>query len=476
MAKIAFVQFLFMQLLGPMQLSAQLKKAGHKCIMAAGNPKEILNRLNRERPDMIAFSSTANERRWVKYMARRIKDNFSKNAPIIVGGPLATFSPEIIEDSSIDMICIGEGEEAIEELPAVIEDEAGQTKIKNLWVKKRRHIFKNSLRPTIDDLDEIEFPDRNLYDDYPFIRDDASARVIISRGCPYSCSFCFESAYRKIFGESGYKVRKRSVDNVIAELIRVKEKYRKRRIWFIDDLFPLHDKQWLSDLLQRYRKEVALPFRCHTRIDLIDEEIIWMLKDNGFCEGISFGLETGNETYRKEILRKKIDNDRIRKGVKILRHYGLKFSTTNMMGLPGEKVEDALLTIKFNRNIKPSFCVCTVYQPLPNTKLAEFALGHKYIEEEDLSRIPLFSHSGSLLRQKDIDLLVNLHKFFYLVFYVPSLTPLVKVLIKIPNNLFYNMFYKVSYFIFYMHKIYRFKWLRMMQEAAVSLTYYHDRW
>lgn len=475
MAKVAFIQYLCMHLLGPMNLSAVLKKNGHRCTVAIGTHRNILHKLDKEKPDIIAFSSTVNERRWLIYMAGQIKEKFDKNIPIIVGGALATFSPDIIETSSIDMICIGEGEHAIVELANAIDTFSDRTKIKNLWVKDGQRIFRNDLRPLIDDLNEMPFPDRDLYRAYPFIQHEPSARVMVTRGCPYSCSFCFEASHRKLYGKEGYNLRRRTVANVIEELILIKGKYGKKRIWFIDDLFPLYDKQWLEEFLVLYKSEVAIPFICHIRVELLDEETIKMLKDNGCCEGISFGVEAGNESYRNDILKKSTRNDEVRKIADVLKQHKLSFFTSNMIGLPGEQVEDALLTVKLNNEIRPDFSVCTVYQPLPQTELSEFALRQGYIGTEVFSRIPISSHERSLLKQKDIKKLINLHKFFYILLYAPCLEPIVKLLISFPNNIFYNILYKISYLIFYVRKVYKAKAGRLLEEALISFRYYRDK-
>ncbi|MDD5613690.1 MAG: radical SAM protein [Candidatus Omnitrophica bacterium] len=475
MAKVAFIQFLHMHMLGPMYLSSALKKKGHTCIVAIGSQREILRKLKSANPDIIAFSATVNERRWAIYMAQQIKEKLPREIPIIFGGPLATFSPEIINYPFIDMICRGEGELAMLDLITAVERRADKTKINNLFVKQSQRVFENELRPLISNLDDLEFPDRDLYREHPFIHNDPCCRVMITRGCPYNCSFCSESAYRQLYRESGYQARTRSVDNIIEELRILKDKYQKRKIWFIDDLFPLKDKSWLMGLLNRYSQEIALPFSCHMRVDLIDEEKVKMLKESRFCLGVSFGIETGNESYRKSILKKRIDNEQIKKAAALLRRYKLKFSTTNMMGLPEEQIEDAVFTIKLNRQIQANFSVCTVYQPLPKTELAEFVLKRRYIKDKDLARLPLFSHENSLLRQDNIKELINLHKFYYIIFYMPYLLPLIKYFVKLPNNLFYNMLYKISYFLCYMNKLHNFKSARLLQEAVVGFKYYHDK-
>jgi len=459
-----------------MTLASLLKQDGHTVKVVIGGEQEVIHRLHLIDPDLIAFSATANEHRWVIAMARLIRERFSHTVPVIVGGPLATFSPSIIEDPAIDMICRGEGEEALRELAAAFDSSDATEAIPNIWVKQNGQILKNDMRPLLADLDALPFVDRDLYGDYRFIHSDPTARIMVGRGCPYSCSFCFDPPYRKLYESVGYIIRRRSAENIAEEVNLLVNKYRKKLIWFVDDIFPLHDTAWLGTLLECFNRDGGLPFICHTRVELIDEEGIKMLNECGLCANISFGVESGDEVYRKTILKKGFSNERVRYAAGLLKKYRLCFSTTNMMGMPGETMEAAVSTIKLNRQIKPDFSVCTVYQPLPTTELSDFALDRKYIVEEAFSKIPLFSHEKSLLCQKDIVQLVNLHKFFYILFYLPWLEPMVRRISRLPNNFVYNLLYKFSYLICYMRKIHHFRWRRLLHEGMIGFRYYRDRW
>ena len=92
---------------------------------------------------------------------RKIKKKF--RIPVILGGVHPTICPEIIHEESIDVVCRGEGEYAFLELLNNMEKGKDITKIKNMWVKKGNQIYKNDMRSLIENLDELPFPDRDIY-------------------------------------------------------------------------------------------------------------------------------------------------------------------------------------------------------------------------------------------------------------------------------------------------------------------------
>jgi radical SAM superfamily enzyme YgiQ (UPF0313 family) len=147
------------------------------------------------------------------------------NIPIIVGGPHPTYSPEMIFGDGIDIICQGEGELALLELADALEHDRDVTKIRNLHVKTRNGtVHRNDLRPAVP-LDELPFPDRELYYKYPFLRDMPMKRFISSMGCPYPCTFCHEPVIRDLYKKNTQSeyVRRKSVARAVAEIKYIKD-------------------------------------------------------------------------------------------------------------------------------------------------------------------------------------------------------------------------------------------------------------
>lgn len=436
MSKVAFLQNIWTDNLGLMWISSVLKETGHTSEIFVYTGKRIPRDLKQLSPDIVGFSVTTGMHIWALQMAQLIKKEL--NCLIIFGGPHATFFPEMIRDSSVDLVCRGEGEYAMLELADRLDKKEEIRDIKNLWVKKNGLLFKNDLRPLIQNLDKLPFPDRSYYNKYKFLARRDMGFFIAGRGCPYSCTFCFNHSLKKMYAGKGRYVRHRSPQNVIAELKEVREKWGIKRVNFHDDTFILN-KGWTKKFLGIYRREIELPFHCNLRADLVEEEIIRDLKKAG-CQTVAFGIESGDEHIRNGVLDRRISQEEIERTAKWLKKYKIKFKTYNMLGLPGETLEDGYKTVELNRKIKADFPWCSVFNPYPRTKLGEKVkrdrlLGRNFKVDE----ISSLYFDRSVLRQKDINKLVNLQKFFYLVVKLPLIDPLVKNLIKLPANSFFTL-------------------------------------
>ncbi|MDD5423184.1 MAG: radical SAM protein, partial [Candidatus Omnitrophica bacterium] len=338
MAKIAFLQHIWYETIGPMYLSASVKARGHECDMFIGRDDIILKEALAYDPDIVCFSAMTAQFGWALNMAKKVKA-LSPDIIVAFGGAHATFFPEIIEEAAIDIVCVGEGEGALAELADSVDKRLDSTKIANLWVKKGKTIHKNSPRDLVADLDSLPSPDRALYYKYGFMANSPEKYFMSGRGCPYNCSFCFNHIYMDLYRGKGPFVRHRKVDNVINEIRQVKERYKLELVYFLDDTWVLN-KRWLHEFLPVYRREIGLPFIAYVRADIVDEALVAGLKEAG-CRAVDMGVETGDECRRNIILKKKVTDAELKNASRLLRKHKLKFRTTNMLALPGETLEDA---------------------------------------------------------------------------------------------------------------------------------------
>ena len=444
MAKILFLQNVWYEFLGVMQLSAILKYNGHTCDVILGSKKDIITKLKKINPDLIALSIMNVQREWAFKIAKSIKENGIKT-PIILGGADPTLNPEIINNKYIDIICRGEGEGALLDLVDNLEKHKDITKIKNLWIKKDGKIYKNELRPLIENLDELPFPDRNLYNQYDFFRKKEATVFLAWRGCPFNCSFCFNHSFSKMYAEKGKFLRVRSPENIIKEIKEVDKNYKIKTVFFIDSTFNLNN-EWVIKFLQKYKKEVKIPFTFNVRADLINEEIIKNIADTGLCVNIRFAIETGNEKLRKGVLNKQITNKQIIEAARLFKKYNLKVVVFNMFGIPGETIEDALETIKINSKVKPFVSSNLIFMPYPNLDITNFALEKGYVNKKDFKKLSIGKYKiyRSVLKQKDINQVSNLHKFSVIAIKFPFLLPIIKKLIILPQNKIFDHLYSLS--------------------------------
>lgn len=450
--RILFVSYSGFVSFGIMQLSSVLKKAGFAVsLIIPRNNQELMEEINRTKPDLIGFSCATSIHNWALEKARAIKERF--DAPIIMGGPHPTFYPEIINEEAIDMICVGEGEEALLELVEKMKKKEDITNIKNLWVKKDGKIFRNPLRPLIQDLDGLPTPDREIYyQRYNYLRKSRVKNFIAGRGCPFDCIFCANGAYKRLYAGLGRFVRLRRVDNFLREIEAVRNKYGLRGIYFSDDTFILN-KDWLKEFCEKYKAKIGVNFIAQIRADLIDQDIVKILKNAG-CRGVTMGVETGSEYLRNEILNKKISDEDIIRAAKIIKGNGLKLKTFNMMCLPGESIDDGFKTAEINNKIKADLVAIGFAQPFPGTYLLDYAKEKGYLDKDyDPNRMDLNSPYHSPFVLKDKKELENLLFFTPLLSKAHFLKPIVKRLIKFKRNIIFetthSLFFAWQTFWFY---------------------------
>lgn len=420
----------FWETLGIMHLSAMLKNNHHVCRWVNLNDERIIKKINDFPPDIIAISCSTIEFEKTLQLTRKIKRYF--NIPIIFGGPHATLSPEIIEEDCIDIVCRGEGEHAFMELVNNMEQGGDITRIKNLWVKKNGRIYRNEVRPLIKDLDSLPFPDRSLYDD--IYKNTKIMDFMTSRGCPYNCSNCFNHQMRTLYENKGRYVRRRSVDNVIDEIEHAANKYNFKKICFYDDCFTL-DRKWVIEFCEKYTrriKKLNIKFRITTRADLLDEDIIKKLKYTG-CFSVSLGVETGNELTRNNLLKKNLYDKDIERAVFLLRKHRVKFITFNMVGLPGETIDDCIRTIEFNIKLKPDLAKFFVFHPFHGLDLTSYALKTGILNEKDIIGLPNSVGEKSIISDNSK---INIDRLAYIYVKYPFLLRFNKIILnrRIINN------------------------------------------
>jgi len=441
--RIAFLQNLWHEYLGVIYIASLLKSRGHEPqVFIAGGENDLVRSVVDYEPDIIAFPVTSGNHKWPIETAKKIKEKLEVIS--VFGGPHATFFPEMIEEDSVDIICVGEGEYAMLELCEALEKGSDYSKIKNLWVKDEANIVKNVVRPLIEDLDELPFPDRSLYFKYGFLRDLETKTFITGRGCPYDCTFCFNHVYKKVYSGCGRYVRKRGVDGVLAEIFQVRRDYGLETIFFADDTFII-DKKWLKEFLERFKTEVNLPFFCGVRADLVDEDTVKLLSEAG-CYMVTVGIESGNEFIRNKILKKQLSNKQILGACSLFHKYGIKIRSTNIFSIPEETLDRALETVELNILAGIDYPFSSLLQPYPKTEIAKYAKNNGFLKEDfSLDDLSTLYFDTNVINISDKRSVSNLHRLFYLAVKFPALLPLIKRLVHLPLEPVYRIVFMICF-------------------------------
>ncbi|MBC7247284.1 MAG: B12-binding domain-containing radical SAM protein [Actinobacteria bacterium] len=378
--------------LGIGYLSAYLRREGHETslihLVRPASREELLARVREEAPDVLAFSSTTHMfphvRKWVAW----VKDDM--DIFTICGGAHTTLDPAgALEEAPLDAVCLGEGEEALAELCAALEEGRDHSGIASLWVRVGDTVRRNPVRPLIEDLDSLPFPDRDIFDPSCFCpQQHERGTLMASRGCPYSCTYCSNHAQRSIYPNRRRYVRFRSVDSVMREIhgiIAADREGRLRYIRFDDDILTLHP-EWFRELASRYRREVDLPFICNSRVNVLDEETVRAFAEAG-CSVICMGIESGNEELRRRVLGRRMSNEEIVRAFRLCRKYGIKTVSTNMTCLPDEDLPALLDTVKLNAKARPHCLQVSTYHPYPNTRLYAYCEERGYLSGRHVDTI-----------------------------------------------------------------------------------------
>jgi radical SAM superfamily enzyme YgiQ (UPF0313 family) len=312
----------------------------------------------------------------------------------------------VLDQDCFDYVCIGEGEQALVELADAIANapkgSGPAIDIQNIWAKSGDSIIRNKVRQFVA-LDSIPPKDYSIFDFQKMI--DAKngwVGIMSSRGCPFSCTYCFNHKLRELYQEDlgcsaaklGY-IRRHPVGEVIEEIEMIKSKYENiEMIIFDDDLFTM-DKKYLEEFCKQYGKRIGLPFVCNAHVKVFDEQVAGWLKEAG-CEIVKFGLESGSERVRREVLNRRMSNEEIERAFAAAASFGFHTSAFVMMGFPHETIAEIEETIDLLARIKPGRFRWSIFFPYINTRAYEIARDGGFIDFNKLESLTNFTDESAL--------------------------------------------------------------------------------
>lgn len=249
--------------------------------------------------------------------------------PVVLGGVHPTLIPEECARFA-DYLCIGEGEDAVIELAEDLANGGDGCSVRNIWPIKNGAPIRGGLRPLIQNLDALPFPDYDLEDDFVLcegelikmtpellgfffqegpiksVTDSSYYVMLSSRGCKFSCSYCSNTALKALYPQQHW-VRYRSPQSIVAEIAEIKERIPSiASIFFCDDSFIERSAEELAEFCMLYKRQTDLPFFCLGTPRSITAEKLAMLTDAGL-RYVQVGIETGSprtsKLYRRDFGR-----------------------------------------------------------------------------------------------------------------------------------------------------------------------------
>lgn len=345
----------------------------------------VVDEVVAEQPDLVAFSVLTPMYQWALSVAHAVKQRI--HVPVIFGGVHPSAVPEVcLENDCVDYVCRGEGEVPLIRLCEVLPsaDERPSEPIPNMWWVDRGRLVTGPNASFIQDLDELPFWDKSLWDGHIRIADNYM--TMASRGCPYRCTFCFNNFYAKLPGKGGGKyLRRRSIENVMEELVLAKAQWGIRRVDFEDDIFTTN-KEWLQTFLREYRREIDVPFHCLVHPRYIDDDMARWLKDAG-CRWVQMGVQSADEEYKRHELKRMEKDAHMSASMAALQHAGLDVKVDHILGLPGEPITAQEEARRLYAAHTPTRIQVFWLKYLPGVELTSAAVERGELDEDDLDRI-----------------------------------------------------------------------------------------
>jgi anaerobic magnesium-protoporphyrin IX monomethyl ester cyclase len=343
-------------------------------------------------PDLIAISSTEDMWQLGILLLEGIRSyKLKNNTPVIAGGVFPTFAPEIaIQHSLVDMVCVGEGENALLDLCYRIGNKKSYDDVTNLWVKRDGSLIKNDITSPVD-INDTPIIDVTLFEEKRLYRPMAGKwykmlPIETIRGCPYKCAYCNSPTqvdmYRNKLNSNFF--RKKSADLVYKEAKYFKEDLGAEYLYFWADTFLAMNNREFDQFCEMY-KDIGLPFWMQTRPETLTDEKIKRLADVGLHR-ISFGVEHGNEVFRKKYLARSFKNKDLIEKLKIPHNYGVQFSVNNITGFPNETRELAMDTVELNRHIESDNQNLYAFVPFHGTPLRKLSEDLGLVDKGEIVR------------------------------------------------------------------------------------------
>lgn len=408
-------------------IASVLKQKGHNIsyfiINNSGDFQALYEQVRSMKPDIIGFYVTTSQFVYLKEIIPAIK-KISKSF-VICGGPYPTLKPEcILEIPELDAIVRGEGEYPMIDLTEAFEHKKDHLLIKNFWFRTREGVVKNELRPLIDNLDELHFPDKSCLDYQQEIdRHGGMNRFIFSRGCKFECTYCSNKAFTDLYKRTYYRTL--SPEKAIEGIELDAGRYKFKEIIFDDDTINLNEK-WFYDFFELYKKKFKYPFICNMRPELVTPEAIRVLKEAG-VKGIWIGVEHGNENFRKTILKRNITNDEIVNAFELIHKNNIRCYPQIMVGFPFENKGLFLDTVRLCRKLHtPEARSISIFTPYPSTELGKLCEQNNWLPatmEYNERREATISYPG--FSKEEIQLCADVFPYLLMFNFIPLNIPLI---------------------------------------------------
>jgi hopanoid biosynthesis associated radical SAM protein HpnJ len=349
-------------------------------------------------------------------LAKAIKDA-NPNIKICFVGPHVTVQPEksMRDCPSIDFVARKEFDYT------VVEYAQGKPleEILGISYLKDGQIVHNPDRPQIEDLDRLPHVTEVYKRDLDVTRYNVPfllhpfVSLYTTRGCPAQCTFCLWPQTL-----SGHPWRKRSTDDVAAEMAEVKRLWPDvKEFFFDDDTFNIQKVRTIE--LCEKLKPLGLTWSCTSRVTT-DYETLKAMKEAG-CRLLIVGYESGDPQILKNI-KKGATVERARQFTKDCHKLGLVIHGDFILGLPGETRQTIRNTINFAKELDVETIQVSVAHAYPGTELYEHVVKNGFLAA-DAKMVDEGGHQMVQIQYPDLPaeyIMEMVHRFYDEYYFRPK--------------------------------------------------------
>jgi len=297
--------------------------------------------------NIIGITSLTNNFKFVLDIAKTIK-NYDPKKMVILGGPHVSFlfNEILINEESIDFICIFESEESFLQLSQLLlmlyqtnkkldDVEHKLNQIKGIAYKNSMDALIFTGYPEVINIESLPLPARyKLSQENYYYK---VANIIVNRGCPNQCSFCSRQRMFK-------NIRIRSIKSILSEIRDIISLQTYNYINFYDNINI--DRKFFKEFCKIFiEHHIKIPWGCELRIDTLSREDAFLMKQAG-CNLVATGIESASIQVLKKNFKYQ-NPEYVRRGVKNLKHVGIPIQAYFVLGLPGETEHTFQETVNF---------------------------------------------------------------------------------------------------------------------------------
>lgn len=369
--------------IGLLQIAAVAHKMGHDVEYVDINQPcwnigvEVMN------PQIVAASMMTGEAKHY-YGAAELLKRTCPDALLLAGGMHPTMFPEMIKESAFHVACRGEGEAAFKTLILDMMD-GGQLhdfkEIPNLVTKTTPNPSDIPMYALNHNLDSLPPPLWSLVYDNTHLGANPLKSYMTGRGCPFSCSYCFNASWRSLYdGQRASTLRKYSVDYIMEDLTNIRDQWPLEYVKFYDDVFVTQADDWFYSFCREYKATIGKPFFVLMRAEHLTDNIAGHLKEAG-CQCISMSIEAKAEV-RRLIMHRTQSDDALIEAHELCQKHKIATFTNVIVGLPDTTHADDLESLDLAAKCKPTWLEFPIYEPYPKTELGDHTFAQGYADHD----------------------------------------------------------------------------------------------